>query len=158
MNKYLLRENLYIQPCQTNNAEDIARLQTKMAKETEDYDLDATTVLEGVKALIADPNKGTYYKIINEDEQILGCILITKEWSDWRNGYVLWIQSLFLETELRSKGLFSLIYKFFQKQVKDQDNLKGIRLYVDKTNLRAVKVYEAIGMSNEHYEMFEWIP
>ncbi len=158
MNKHLLKSHIYIHPCQAQNTARIAVLQIKMAKETEDFDLDEDTVKEGVQALINDPHKGTYYKLTNEDEQIIGCILITKEWSDWRNGYILWIQSLFIEPEYRDKGIFSEVYKFFQNKVRNQENLKGIRLYVDKTNQKAVRVYQAIGMSNQHYEMFEWIP
>jgi len=158
MNKHLLKNNIYILACKAEDAQDIANLQVKMAKETEDYDLNPDTVLAGVQALVADPHKGTYYKLMDEQENTVGCILITKEWSDWRNGQILWIQSLFIEAPLRGKGLFSEVYQFFQGQVKNNEDLKGIRLYVDKTNQSAVKVYQAIGMDNQHYEMFEWIP
>ncbi len=154
----MLKEQIFIQEANLADASMIATLQIKMAKETEDFDLNAATVNQGVAALLQDPHKGTYYKFTSASEEIIGCVLITKEWSDWRNGNILWIQSLYIESEFRGKGIFSEVYRFFQQQVQQSDSLRGIRLYVDKSNQKAVAVYKAIGMNNQHYEMFEWIP
>ncbi len=158
LQKYLLKEQIFIQEAALADAPSIAALQIKMAKETEDFDLSPEVVNQGVIALLQDPHKGIYYTFTTDLGEIVGCVLITKEWSDWRNGTILWIQSLYLKTELRGNGIFSEVYRFFQKQVQTSEDLCGIRLYVDKSNQKAVKVYQAIGMNNQHYEMFEWIP
>lgn len=154
--KTLLRENIYIETANANDAEALADLQCRMAWETEEYKLDKNTVLQGLEALFADTSKGKYYKVTHEGE-IVGCMLNTFEWSEWRNGYVLWIQSVYIVPEFRAKGLFRLMYEFTKKQVKASDSLTGIRLYVDKTNTKATKVYEAIGMNGDHYAFFEWM-
>lgn len=156
--KYLLKEQVFIQEASPNDATFIAALQIKMAKETEDFDLRSEVVNQGVEALLQDAHKGIYYKFITASDEIVGCVLITKEWSDWRNGNILWIQSLYLDSKFRGKGIFSEVYRFFQNQVITSEDLRGIRLYVDKSNQSAVAVYQAIGMNNQHYEMFEWIP
>lgn len=155
--KTTLKENIYIEKANANDAETLADLQCKMAWETEEYKLDHATVLAGLKSLFADHTKGTYYKVTHEG-QIVGCMLNTFEWSEWRNGYVLWIQSLYIVPEFRAQGLFKLMYQYLQQKVAKDDSLKGIRLYVDKTNTKAAQVYKAIGMSDEHYTFFEWLP
>ncbi|EAY25130.1 GNAT family N-acetyltransferase [Microscilla marina] len=154
--KTLLKENIYIETASVQDAELLADLQCKMAWETEEYMLDRNTVLQGLQALFNDVSKGIYYKVTH-NEQVIGCMLNTFEWSEWRNGYVLWIQSLYIVPEFRAQGLFKLMYQYLQHKVKADNNLMGIRLYVDKTNVKASQVYKAIGMSDEHYTFFEWL-
>jgi ribosomal protein S18 acetylase RimI-like enzyme len=110
----------------------------------------------GIAALFQDKSKGKYFKVIDQGK-IIGCVLNTYEWSDWRNGYVLWIQSLYLLPTYRHQGLFREIYDYLRESVQKNQQLKGIRLYVDRNNKNAVDVYKAIGMNNQHYEMFEWM-
>ncbi|OJJ20471.1 GNAT family N-acetyltransferase [marine bacterium AO1-C] len=152
----LLKDNIYLVEANIGDAETLADLQCAMAWETEEYKLDRATVLAGLKALFKDATKGRYYKLVCEQE-IVGCMLNTFEWSEWRNGSILWIQSLYIAPAFRSKGLFKLMYEYLQNLVNDSDDLQGIRLYVDKTNVKATKVYEALGMNGEHYHFFEWM-
>lgn len=132
----------------------IAGFQQKMALETENYHLNIETVLNGVQAVFDDSKKGKYY-IVEEDEKVIASLLTTFEWSDWRNSQVLWIQSVYVLPEYRGKGVFKLMYNEIKKIVSDNPNYSGIRLYVDKTNTNAQKVYTKIGMQGEHYSLFE---
>jgi ribosomal protein S18 acetylase RimI-like enzyme len=83
--------------------------------------------------------------------------MTTYEWSDWRNGTVIWIQSVYIAPNHRGKGVYKTMYEFIQKMVSDDPDLRGIRLYVDKTNHAAQKVYTNLKMNGEHYQVFEWM-
>lgn len=134
----------------------IADFQVRMAFETENLSLDKDVVTAGVKAVFSDPSKGRYF-IVHKEGNILGTVLITPEWSDWRNGTIYWIQSLFVVPEHRRKGIFSLLFNHLKEIVQQDPNAKGIRLYVAKSNLIAKKAYEKSGMENDHYDLFEWM-
>lgn len=135
----------------------IVNFQLKMALETEDLQLDKSIVTEGVKAVFTDESKGTYY-VAEADGEVVGSLMTTYEWSDWRNGRVLWIQSVFVDSAYRGKGIYRQLYEYVKKIVqKDETDFRGIRLYVDKTNTAAQKVYEKMGMENHHYELYEWM-
>lgn len=133
----------------------IADFQVRMALETEDFMLDYQTVSKGILAVFNDESKGKYY--IAEDEgKIIGTMLTTYEWSDWRNKSVIWLQSVFVLPEYRGKKVFSSLYYKVKKKVdENRDKYGGIRLYVDKTNTHARNVYSKIGMTDEHYIFFE---
>lgn len=140
-----------------DDKEFIADFQIAMAQETENLSLNKDVVSLGVQAVFDDKSKGQYY-IAESDGLVVGSLLTTYEWSDWRNGQVLWIQSVFVTKEFRGKGIFKMLYEFIQQKVLDSKNgYRGIRLYVDKTNKAAQKVYEKLGMENHHYETFEWM-
>ncbi len=79
------------------------------------------------------------------------------EWSDWRNGTILWIHSLYVVPEVRRKGVFTKLYQYLKQRVEGSDELMGLRLYVDKNNTGAQKVYENLGMNKDHYVMYEWL-
>ena len=134
----------------------IVEFQVAMAWETETLQLDEPTVVKGVAAVFADSSKGVYY-VAETDGKVVGSLLTTFEWSDWRNGTVLWIQSVYVRPEYRKRSIFSKLYKHIQKMVVDNQNLRGIRLYADKTNTAAHGVYEHLGMTAEHYQMYEWM-
>ena len=134
----------------------IVEFQMAMAWETEKLQLHEPTVIKGVAAVFADPAKGVYY-VAETDGKVVGSLLTTFEWSDWRNGTVLWIQSVFVRPEFRKRSIFSRLYKHIQEMVNANPNLRGIRLYADKTNIPAHGVYEHLGMTAEHYQMFEWM-
>jgi ribosomal protein S18 acetylase RimI-like enzyme len=130
--------------------------QYKMALESENLELDRVVLTKGVKNAVIDPNKASVY-VAQENGTIIGSLMITLEWSDWRNGWVWWIQSLYVLPEYRQKGVFKQMYNYLQEVVKGRDDVKGIRLYVDQSNFRAQKVYQAIGMCGEHYTTYEWL-
>lgn len=135
----------------------IIDFQLKMAMETERVQLDYPTVTKGVQAVFEDKNKGAYY-VAEEDGQVVGSLMTTYEWSDWRFGTVIWIQSVYIVPGARGKGVFRKMYQHIQQLVTPQTGYRGIRLYVDKTNLAAQKVYESLGMNGEHYQVYEWMP
>jgi predicted GNAT family acetyltransferase len=134
----------------------ILEFQLSMAKETENIDLDAETVRNGVLAVLSDSNKGCYYVAENEGN-IVGSLLTTFEWSDWRNGTILWIQSVYVVPEFRRKGVYSSLYTHIKQLVLENSDLKGIRLYVERNNITARKAYNKLGMDADHYITFEWL-
>jgi len=138
------------------DAASIVEFQLAMAWETENLHLDEPTVVKGVAAVFSDSAKGTYY-VAETDGKVVGSLLTTFEWSDWRNGTVLWIQSVYVRPEYRKRSIFSKLYKHIQKMVVESNSLRGIRLYADKTNTPAHGVYEHLGMTAEHYQMYEWM-
>jgi ribosomal protein S18 acetylase RimI-like enzyme len=134
----------------------IAGYQIEMAWETERYKLDLPTVLKGVEAVLKNEKLGIYYVATVEDE-LVGSLLTTYEWSDWRNGTVLWIQSVYVDSRYRKLGIYARLYSHIKTLVDANEMLKGIRLYVDASNTAAREVYKRLGMNGEHYRVFEWI-
>lgn len=130
--------------------------QVLMAKETENLELDRNIVNEGVDYLFKNKEYGKYY-IVELENKIIACLLTTYEWSDWRNGVCLWIQSVYVLPEFRYRGVFKFMYSELKNYVNINDSITGLRLYVDKTNTKAQAVYEKVGMSKEHYELYEWL-
>ena len=147
---------IYIQKATKEDIDIIARFQVEMAWETESYKLELATVTKGVEAVFDHKERGQYYtaKLGNE---IIATLLTTYEWSDWRNARVLWIQSVFVKENYRRKGVFSKFYSHIQSIAINNENIGGIRLYVDKTNIPAQKTYTRIGMNSNHYQLFEWM-
>lgn len=134
----------------------IVESQLRMAMETENLVLEKLTVTLGVQSVFDDSLKGFY--IVGEINGVaVSCLMITPEWSDWRNNWMWWIQSVYVIPEMRNSGIFSLMYNFIKELVINKPDVAGIRLYVDNTNLRAREVYNRIGMSDEHYRLFEWM-
>ena len=134
----------------------IVDFQLLMASETEEILLDKTVVTKGVLAVLKDKLKGQYY-IAELEGKVVSSLLTTFEWSDWRNGTVLWIQSVYVLQEFRRKGIYRSMYSFIKEEVLRDENLKGIRLYADKSNFPAQKTYKSLGMSPDHYVTFEWL-
>jgi ribosomal protein S18 acetylase RimI-like enzyme len=145
-----------IRPARPDDAAVLVDFQIRMARETEDLELDRSTVERGVAAVLADPGKGEYW-LAEEAGRVLACLLVTFEWSDWRNGTVLWVQSVYVLPEARGRGLYGRLYGHLRARVESAPDLRGIRLYVDKRNAAAQRVYERLGMTREHYELFEWL-
>lgn len=138
----------------------IAAYQVAMAFESEGMPLEPETVIKGVNALMDDPGKGIYYVAYEDTSSsgtLLGTLLVTREWSDWRNGWVLWIQSVYTIPASRRQGVYTALYTHIRDMVLHDDGLRGIRLYADKSNARAQAVYRRLGMTDEHYTTFEWM-
>lgn len=134
----------------------ISHFQQKMAMETENVRLDPTVLAEGLKQLFEDPAKGKHY-VAEDDGEVVGCMMIAYEWSEWRCGHVLWIQSVYIKPSHRGQWVFKKMYEYIQNLVTPESGYLGIRLYVDKTNAAAQKVYEKLGMNGEHYQVYEWM-
>lgn len=138
-----------------SDAPSIIDFQLKMARETEELELDPETVNRGVYAVFQDPSRGQYY-VADSSGKIIASLLITYEWSDWRNCYVWWFQSVFVMPECRRQGIFRKMYDHI-KQLAEELDIAGLRLYVETMNLRAQQTYESLGMSSEHYAFYEWM-
>ena len=145
-----------IRKAKPGDSECIVELQLLMARETEALDLDRKIVFQGVSGVFDEPARGTYW-IAAENDKILGVLLAIPEWSDWRNATILWIHSLYVVPEARGRGVFKMLFLNLEKQVKKSPELAGLRLYVDKRNKSAQNVYEKLGMSKEHYDLYEWL-
>jgi RimJ/RimL family protein N-acetyltransferase len=133
----------------------IADFQVKMAKETENVYLQPEVTLKGVKYIINNPEYG-FYVVYEKDDKVIASLLILYEWSDWRNHKIVWLHSVFVIPEYRNQGVFGEMFKYIKQWVESDESIGGMRLYVDKTNLGAQKVYERIGMNADHYQMYEW--
>ena len=125
-----------------------------MALETEGKRLDSQVLSNGVSAVFDDDKKG-FYVVAEDDGKIVGGLMVTFEWSDWRNGWFWWIQSVYILPEYRGKRIYSFLYDFVKNEAQKQGNVCGFRLYVEKENERAQKVYEKLGMESSHYLMYE---
>jgi GNAT superfamily N-acetyltransferase len=138
-----------------SDAPSIIDFQLKMAWETEELTLDPETLNRGVYTVFEDPSRGQYY--VAEDEDIVvASLLITYEWSDWRNCNVWWLQSVYVVPEYRRQGIFRKMYNLIRQLAEEQD-IAGLRLYVETRNMPAQKTYETLGMSSEHYAFYEWM-
>lgn len=125
-----------------------------MARETEQIELIADVISAGVAALLRNPAHG-FYLVAVSDDQIVGSLMITTEWSDWRNGVFWWIQSVFVEPAHRRRGVYRSLYQFVRQLAERDPQVCGFRLYVEQENVIAQQTYEALGMKQTPYRMFE---
>lgn len=138
---------------QTEDIEAIAQFQVDMAMESEGTVLDRNTVTQGVSAAIYDENKGIYY-VARVNGKAVASLMLTREWSDWNNGWYWWIQSVFVAPAYRQKGIYKSMYHTICTDAKQQ-GVRQVRLYVDKTNTRGQNVYASLGMHQSHYLIYE---
>ena len=138
---------------QIEDTENIAQFQVDMAMESEGTQLDKDIVTKGVSAAMADENKGLYY-IARVDGKAVGSLMLTREWSDWNNGWYWWIQSVYVAPDYRRQGVYKSMYNAVCTDAKQQ-NIAQVRLYVDKTNTRGQEVYSSLGMQESHYLIYE---
>lgn len=134
----------------------IAEFNCKMALETENKRLEMGKVVEGVKNAINDKAKASYY-LYEKDKKVVGQLMLTKEWSDWRNGYFWWIQSVYVDEKYRRQGIFKALYEYVENLVEEDTSACGLRLYVEKNNNRAQKTYTKMGMGKTNYIVYEKI-
>ncbi len=144
-----------IRTAEINDLSEIVLMQLSMALETESIKLNEETLSKGITAILKDKNKGQYF-LVEKSSRIIACFMITYEWSDWRNGEWLWMQSVYVKNEFRNLGVFNKMMSFLKEMASSNSQICGIRLYVDKTNHNAINVYTKTKMNNQHYEMFEW--
>ena len=137
------------------DAEVIIDFQQKMAWETEKMNLVEEVISNGVNAVIRNPSYGQYW-VAEENGKVVSSLLITYEWSDWRNKKVWWFQSVYVLPGWRRKGIFRSMYLVIRDEAENQD-VAGLRLYVETNNTGAQKTYESLGMQCEHYKMYEWL-
>ena len=140
----------------TEDVAAIAQFNIAMAAETEDLALDPQTVHAGVAAVVSDDRRG-FYLVARSDGKAIGSLMITYEWSDWRNGNLWWIQSVYVAPSARKQGIFRLLYDNVISLAKQSGDAAGVRLYVEKDNRGAQEVYRKLGMSETAYRVFEII-
>src|SRR5512133_4227797 len=144
-----------IRKATSDDAESIIDFQQKMAWETEHMTLVPEIINKGVNAVFADTTRGQYW-VAEENGKIVASLLITYEWSDWRNSNVWWFQSVYVLPENRRTGIFRSMFQHIKNEG-EKDGIAGLRLYVETNNSPAQSTYEALGMTSLHYRMFEWM-
>jgi ribosomal protein S18 acetylase RimI-like enzyme len=136
------------------DANALADFNIKMAYETEAIKLKPEVITAGVKKMIENPAMG-FYLVVEVDNVIQASLMVTTEWSDWRNGLFWWIQSVYVQPDYRRKGLYSAMYNQVRKLSLSQANVCGYRLYVERDNINAKKTYQSLGMHETEYFLYE---
>lgn len=147
-------DELRIRLAELPDAAVIAGFNAAMAKETEHLELDADRLRAGVEAVLSDSSKGFYF-VAESTGGVVGQLMITFEWSDWRNGNFWWIQSVYVDTPARGSGVYKKLYTFVREAAAEAGNVCGIRLYVERDNTRAQEVYRRQGMHATAYRIYE---
>jgi ribosomal protein S18 acetylase RimI-like enzyme len=138
------------------DAATIADFNIAMAWETEGKKLSPTKIGSGVRALFGKPEYG-FYIVAEVDGQVAGCLMLTYEWSDWRNGLFWWIQSVYVKPEFRRQGVYRDMFSYVKELAGKNPAVCGCRLYVEHDNIIAQETYKRLGMEATHYRMFEEI-
>lgn len=147
---------MIIEPATLEDVPHLVKFQQEMAYETEGLQLASDNLRKGIETLLSQPEKGKYF-VARINDKLAGCLMITSEWSEWRNASILWIQSVYVDKSFRRQGIYKALYNHIKKMVEDDNKYEGIRLYVDKSNVKAQEVYKSLGMNDQHYLLFEWI-
>ena len=136
------------------DAPTIAGFNLAMARETEDKTLDPATVRSGVASLFERPERG-FYLVAELDGSVVGSLMITTEWSDWRDGVFWWIQSVYVLPAAQRRGVFSRLFRHVEALAQRDREVCGFRLYVERENKVAQSVYRSLGMGETEYKLFE---
>ena len=143
-----------IRKADMRDAAQIAAFNSAMALETEHKRLLPERITAGVRRLLGDPSLG-FYAVAERGGEVIGCLLVTNEWSDWRNGLFWWIQSVYVEPGSRRQGVYRGLYDFIRELARADPGICGFRLYVEKDNAAAQKTYRSLGMQATDYLVFE---
>ena len=146
--------DLSIRDAKAADAGTIARYNARLAEESEGMRLLPEIVGPGVEALLADPSRGRYW-VAEADGRVVGQIMVTYEWSDWRNGSIWWIQSVYVAPEARRRGAYSALHRAVLDQARRAGDVCGVRLYVESANRAAQSTYERLGMHAARYRLYE---
>ncbi len=146
--------NLTIRPATLTDADTIAAYNRAMARETESRDLPADVIARGVRRVLTDPALGVYY-LAEQDGRVVGQLLITFEFSDWRDGLFWWIQSVYVDASARRSGVYRALHRHVEHAARQSGRACGLRLYVDKRNTRAQQVYRSLGLVPTEYDLYE---
>ena len=149
-------KNINIRTGELKDKETLVKFNIALAKESEKIKLSNEVVEKGVEAVLQNSNLG-FYLLAEKDEQIIASLMITNEWSDWRNGMFWWIQSVYVLPDYRRKGIYSKLYEHIKELVSVKANVLGFRLYVEKNNNTAITTYKSLGMKKKAYRLFEEI-
>ncbi len=139
-----------------DDLETIADFNARLAEESEDTLLDRETLRQGVRALLSDPTRGSYY-VACTDGRVIGQIMHTREWSDWRNGDIWWIQSVYVHRDHRRLGVFRSLYRHLKTLAESEPGVVGLRLYVEQENQAAQQTYVGLGMRKTSYLVMQYL-
>ena len=143
-----------IRPATLDDADHVIAFNTALAAETEGKTLHALTIAVGVRAALADPSRSLYF-IAEVEGEVVGQTMVTFEWSDWRNTFFWWIQSVYVDSRFRRRGVFRALHEHVRREARNRPDVCGLRLYVHHDNHRAMKTYERLGMPQSDYLMCE---
>lgn len=144
---------LTIRSATLDDLERIVLFNQAMARETEGRDLERRTLSKGVERLLEQPARGEYF-VAEQDGEIVGQLMVTTEWSDWRNGEIWWLQSVYVSKRLRRAGVYRRLHEHVRSLARDRKVI-GLRLYVDRDNRTAQATYRSLGMDESSYRLFE---
>ncbi len=145
---------MIIRQARPEDATALSEFNQNMAYETEGIELIPEVITAGVKTMIDNPQMG-FYLVAEADGDIQASLMITTEWSDWRNGLFWWIQSVYVKPDYRRQGLYRQLYQRVKSLAESETGVCGFRLYVEHDNSNAQKTYQALGMEETGYKMFE---
>ncbi len=151
-------EQLQLRPATPDDLDTLVRFNAAMALETEGRALDLDRLRQGVRAVFDGPTRGFY--VVAElpagpAKQVLGQLLVTYEWSDWRNAVFWWIQSVYVDPAWRRQGVYRRLHQYVLKQARSRTDVCGVRLYVETDNHGAQTAYRRVGLSRTSYQVFE---
>lgn len=149
-------DDILIRLATVEDWETIADFNCRLALETEGKQLDSDTISAGVRTLLTDTRHGRYF-IACQQGRIVGQMMHTKEWSDWRNGEIWWLQSVYVHPACRRAGVFRKLYARLEELAESTPGVVGIRLYVEQQNAKAMEAYRSLGLVNAHYAVMERI-
>lgn len=145
---------MLVRPAHAHDLDFIVDCNCRLAAETEHKQLDRPTVTRGVAAALADPRKARYYVACAGDRPV-GQLMHTWEWSDWRNGDIWWLQSVYVLPEHRGQGVFRRLFEHVAALAAQDPGVVGLRLYVEQDNAAAQAVYSRLGLSEAGYRVLE---
>ena len=141
-------------PAGAQDMETLVAFNAAMALETEGVELDRERLRRGVAAVLGDSSRG-FYVVAEMAGAVVGQLMVTTEWSDWRNGRFWWIQSVYVHPEYRRRGVYRALDAYVHAEARKDGSVCGLRLYVDRDNHVAQGVYASLGMERSHYDLFE---
>ena len=145
---------MIIRQALSQDAVELAEFNINTARETEAVELIPEVIIAGVRHMIANPHLG-FYLVVELDNGIQASLMVTTEWSDWRNGMFWWIQSVYVRPAYRRQGLYRELYVRVKELAEQEPAVCGYRLYVERDNVNAQKTYQSLGMSETDYKLYE---
>lgn len=150
-------EPITLRDAEARDAGRLVQFNCALARETEALTLDPAVVAHGVDGMLGHPQRG-FYVVAEAGGEVIGSLMITSEWSDWRAGHIWWLQSVYVAPPWRRRGVYRRLYEHVRSRARAQGSIRGLRLYVESGNLAAQDAYRSVGMSPTSYLVFEEMP
>ncbi len=147
---------MHIRPATLDDLSTIVEFNRRLALETEGIFLSVDVLSNGVRTALLDPAKARYF-VMEVEGRIIGQIMHTREWSDWRNGDIWWLQSVYVHEDFRRRGVFRSLVEHLRAEAQSSPSVVGIRLYVEENNERAAVTYDRLGLPEAGYAVREQI-